>query len=265
MTIIATCIQLYNNEKPVFYISAISLIAALAYICCMLIYPFYVGGWQTAHAVWYDWQTFNAGILAYFSTLILFSISRYHSLQQRRRELIAARSLLSNALAALTEHNKKCAKIILEGYKHLSPTESHKSTSSLQPPQIPNEHLSTFEKCIILANPQISERLAEILRELQKINSRLDDFMSFSEAEDTPLNLDYINATLIRLGIVQVMINELFPYSRGDEQFHPPNLEWKILKNAYLNLGIDLDLNNLGNLENKTKEWIKNENGQWRL
>ncbi|WP_027468596.1 hypothetical protein [Deefgea rivuli] len=241
MRIVAICKQIYRDEKPIFYISAISLIAALAYVFCMLIYPFFVGGWKTAHAAWYDWQTFNAGILAYFSTLILFYISRYHALQQQRREFIAARSFLPHALSELTQYLKECASLLSKASQFIDNNREQKPEFLLDL-KSPEKYIQTFEKCIALAQPQFSVYLSQILIRLQINQTRLEGVSeSIYGRNHLLITKRNINSYFFRLAELQCLINAIFAYSRGMSDFELKPLDKDAFINAYACLEVFIE------------------------
>ena len=49
--------------------------------------------WAGVQDVWDRWQTFNAGVLAFFASVIAFNIARYTDNQKRQRQFVAARSI----------------------------------------------------------------------------------------------------------------------------------------------------------------------------
>jgi hypothetical protein len=54
----------------------------------MLINPFVIGDWNYVLKVWNAWQSLNVGILAFISSLIAFSISKYNSEKKEVESLL---------------------------------------------------------------------------------------------------------------------------------------------------------------------------------
>lgn len=55
----------------------------VVYVACMVVIPFVQGGWHYMLSVWYEWQPFNAAMLALLSSIIALYATRYQALEQR--------------------------------------------------------------------------------------------------------------------------------------------------------------------------------------
>jgi hypothetical protein len=239
--------------------------AAVAYFYGMLVYPFLNGGWKNTHAVWLEWQSFNVGVLAFAASVIAFNISKYHTDQQRKRVLVAARSFLPHALSELTAYLKECSAFLIQGYQF---AKHRQWPANIQPairsPKLPNEYAQVFEKCISLSDSPLADRLSNILMKLQINQSRLS---SLAENLANPGGTIIIQANVMtyifRVGELQCLVNALFPYSRGEEELANVPLDWEAFRNAYDTL--DLWIDEYEDLEGFTKRALSRNKGEWKI
>ncbi|WP_157982632.1 hypothetical protein [Simplicispira lacusdiani] len=239
-----------------FLFSANWLLFALTglYAYSMLLHPWLKGGWKYVHAVWYDWQSLNVGILAFLASVIAFNISRHHAAQQRRRELVAARSFLPESLSELSEYLRRCSVVLCSAYSGTKQT--HAQLSQDQLPRLPSGYKEIFSRCISLADKELAEHLSYILACLQihhaRISSLLEEQRPNSRFVVTRHNvLTYI----YRLGELQALVNNTFDYARGEKEFIAKPLDFSSYKTAYANLGTHL--HNIDDLEDFTKHAIE--------
>jgi len=87
--------------------AAIGLIACLifAYLICMFIVPFIKsqGSWGYVHQVWYDWQSFNVGMLAFIASCLAIYSTQISESQKNQRNFLAAKALLALELSKFSE------------------------------------------------------------------------------------------------------------------------------------------------------------------
>jgi len=231
------------------------IVAALSslYVYGMFIHPWFNGGWKNVHAVWQDWQSLNVGILAFTASVIAFNISRYHSIQQRRRELVAARSFLPESLSELTQYFKKCGAILSSAYRVAKRKDrAHDGASDAESPTPPNNHKEIFSRCISLADADLAEHLSYILTCLQIHHSRIAGLVEDQKPNSrTIVTAHQIVTYIFRLGELQALVNNTFAYARGEEEFSVKPLDWESYRTAYANLG--MLVHNFDDLEGFTK------------
>ena len=209
----------------------------------MFLNPFINGDWNSVLKVWSAWQAFNVGILAFISSLIAFYISRYNAEQQRKREFVAAKAFLPEALSELCRYFKGSAVLYVEAYKR-SIDESDDCRTNLinDLPNLPKEYKSVFSKCISTAKPDVGEHLAYILSRLQVHHARLSsehlEFNPKSAMSKIPSN---IMANIYCLGELQALVNKTYLFARGTGEINFSSLTKDELFTAYFNLDIEIE------------------------
>lgn len=226
------------------------------YAYSMLIHPWLNGGWKYVHAVWFDWQSLNVGILAFLASVIAFNVSRYNATQQRKRELVAARSFLPESLSELSEYLKKCSGILAIAYENAH--QHREPPADIEAPLQPNGYKEIFSRCISLADRELAEHLSYILSCLQVNHARICSFICDKNFNPQIIvNTKNVLTYLFRLGELQALINSTFNYARGEENFVAKPLDWESYRTAYATLA--LHLHNIDELDEFTKRAIERE------
>ena len=219
------------------------MLPVVAYIYFMFINPFFNGGWNAALKVWNSWQSLNVGILAFASSIIAFSIARYNAEKQRKREFVAAKAFLSEALSELSVYLKQSATLYIEAYKRASNDQDRCNTpldSAL--PELPNNYRAVFSNCIHSATPDVGEHLAKILSLLQihiaRLTSEYEEFNPNSNMVKIPSN---IMSNIYHLGKLQALVNKTFSFARSEEDLDYSPLTRDDLVTAFINLDIEIE------------------------
>lgn len=234
----------FNIENFIKLVNIASVLTFTAYSYAMFIAPFFDGGgsWKHVHSVWYSWQALNVGMLAFGSSVIAFNISRYNAMKQREREFVAARAFLPESLSELTHYFQACSPLLQEAW-NCSDDHFDRCTSALTNslPSLPPSYKSTFSSCISTAEGDVAEYLAYILMRLQIHHSRLTSMVnSFSE------DSHYVGAVNIMtymycLAELQALINKLFDFARGLDDFDSSLLTLEQYSTAYNVLDIEVE------------------------
>jgi hypothetical protein len=199
----------------------------LIYFFSMFLYPLYMGGgsWKYLHEVWYDWQAWNVGLLAFASTLILFNISRYQAAQQIHRELIATRAFMPEALSELNQYchdSVTILKVMHEAFREEEKDRAFFESRLKKPislPVEPTKYREVFSKCISLSDAKLSEYLAHILKCMQVQNSRISGMYStYSGKSQTIWGTPGTLTGMVMLCELYQLINNLFSYARGEQE-----------------------------------------------
>ena len=76
------------------------------YVSSMFIYPWFAleWRWSSVEDVWDRWQSLNVGMLALISSITAFNIGRYNAEKQRKREFMASKAFLPDALSNLASY-----------------------------------------------------------------------------------------------------------------------------------------------------------------
>lgn len=230
----------------------------LLYVFCMFVYPFHKGEWKYVHDVWKDWQSLNVGILAVVASVIAFYISRYHENGKREREFVAAKAFLPHALSELTGYCKSCSVVLREAYSHLDSDATKPKPISVPPLILPQSLNDTFSRCIASADREVGAYLANILIKLQINHSRLRELQeTFGRSSEQFWLPGTVMSYVYSLGELQALVNKIFGFARSIEIFDSARLNWEDFRNAYGNLGVELD--EIDGLEGFTKRVIERQ------
>lgn len=260
------------SENLVNRLYKITVPLLVIYFLCMFILPWFLTSfsWEKVQNVWDRWQSLNVGALAFSSSLIAFSISKFKEEKQREREFRAAQSFLPEALSELSNYLKLSSRILKDRAEKSLSNNRNKyiktpGTENLpgctlfeleqfEIPAVPDNYKEVFTNCIRHAKPDVGEYLADILRELQIYNSRIQDM----NAENLQSYDMYYKTCLYRLGELQALINNLFDFARNEsDQLEPFANKWEDYDIAYRNLSIRLE--DFRNLEEFTKRMLSSK------
>jgi hypothetical protein len=229
------------------------------YFACMIVAPWIIGEWSWSYVqdVWDRWQGVNVGILAFGASFIAFEVARYSESRQRKREFLAARAFLPEALSQLTAFLKGSVEVHMAAWNNAPPVAF---------PLAPSQYKDVFANSIRHADSdtgeQLSALLSEILVWLQVHTARLE---SFIENPAHTAAMKKINALdgLRLVGELQAKVNRLFEFARGMGELDSRPLVWDDYKTAYSNLGLDIENLVVGkfSLESKTRWHIEKSNG----
>lgn len=220
----------------------------MIYVGFMFVKPWFYGSWSYVHGVWHSWQSLNVGVLAFVSSLIAFNISRYNAEQQRKRDYLASKAFLPRSLSELCSFMKDSSKV----YVNALPKSKTKKTEA---PEEPLAELDVFKECIRHARPEVGSYLALILMKLQIHNARMH-----SVANQPRINILYGQDCLYSACEIQVLINYLFDYARGEQEYAEPTFGWEDFSTAYRNMGVRFE--DIDRLEHITKERIAKSGGK---
>ncbi|SNX61355.1 hypothetical protein SAMN06296273_2807 [Nitrosomonas ureae] len=222
------------------------------YIISMVVCPFIVGKGELIYvqSVWHSWQSLNVGILAFTSSLIAFNISRYNAKKQSEREFVAARAFLPETLSELTSYFQQCSPLLKEAWDRANNAKDKCKTPLKKPlPKLPCSYKKIFSRCIVFSKPDFGEHLACILTRLQIHHSRLQSLENeFSESSNIVQIPQNIVSYMYSLGELQALVNRIFEFSRGREQFDGSPLKLEEFRTAYFGLGLDIPIDLFDNL-----------------
>lgn len=231
----------------------------ILYFFSMVVCPFFAGNMDIQYLleVWHTWQSFNAGMLLFISSWILYESTRYHDEKQKDRNFIAARAFLPEVLSELTKYFNKSATLLSEAYEKSSkPFISRQIPLEAEVPDLPQRYKEIFAKCIRTAEPEIGNYLVSILGKLQIQNSRITDLKKYvAEDTDEVLMREIILEYICDLVELQVLVSQIFTYARGEEKFSVKELNMDSYLNAYriLNLHSELNLDHKSDAMLRTK------------
>jgi len=229
------------------------------YFLCMIVAPWIMGDWRWTFVqdVWDRWQGVNVGILAFAASFIAFEVTRYNESRQRKREFLASRAFLPEALGELTTYLKNSAHVRMAAWNSAT-----QSTS----PSSPSQYKDVFTNCIRHADSdtgeQLSTLLAEIMMWLQVHAARLEASIANPARTTTMKQINALEGLLL-VGELQAKVNRLFDFARGIDGLDSRPLAWDDYKTAYLNLDLPLESLVVGalSLEGMTRRRIEKDNG----
>lgn len=235
--------SLFKNKNLIWIIKCLGIPVIALYLISMVIMPWIYGDfdWNHTQNVWDRWQTVNSAFIALISSIIALNISAYNSNKQRDRRLTAFKAFLPQALSDLTLYCKKSAIVFIKAYRQSEFLKFDRfKFDESEIPILPESYKEIFVHCIENADAEVGDFLAAILAKLQIHNSRMMELVRAPSDESGVVYIskhslrDYI----YRLGEIQALINQLFPFARSIEPFNPENLIMDDFSNAYLNLDI---------------------------
>ena len=234
------------------------VVLGVPFFISMVVYPFSIGNWEHVHSVWHYWQSLNAGILAFVASVIALNAVKYSEEKKRQRTFVAARAFLPQALSELSRYFESCSEAYIEAWFRAK-DENDRCKSSLKSPlpKIPDNFQKVFKECIAEAQPNVGEHLAYILMRLQIHQSRIESMYSEFSKNSEDIQIHYnIMSYIFALAELQCLINQLFGYSRGIEDFDNSPLKMDSFVSVYGSWNIE-DENDLIEFteRNHSKRW----------
>lgn len=156
-------------DKAITYLRWPVVIFGVIYFSCMIAVPLFMRDWRDVQEVWDRWQGFNVGVLAFGASFIAFEITRYNESRQRKRDFLAARAFLPEALSELTTYLNGSAAVLMTAWN---------GTPQVGIPPVPLQYRDVFSNCIRHADSSTGEKLADILVWLQVHTARLQLFLA---------------------------------------------------------------------------------------
>lgn len=226
-------------------INWLCLFIGIPYLASMLIFPLMQGNWKHVHSVWYTWQSFNTGVLAFTASIFALNAVRYTEEKKRQRNFVAARAFLPQALSELTTYFEKSSKLMVEAWSRAKDNSDWcKTPLNSECPELPSSYRQVFKDCISEAYPEVADHFAYILVRLQIHHSRMKSLVrDFSEDNNT-VQIPYSLMTQVfALAELQALINQLFEFSRGMGSFDNKPLSEDDFYTCYRLWSIEIDKN----------------------
>ncbi len=245
-------------------INWLCVLLGIPYVASMVIYPVVAGDWSWGHvhSVWYAWQALNTGVLAFFASFVALNAVKYGEEKKRQRSFIASRAFLPQALSDLCKYFNESSFLLNEAYARAKDQADKCKTPLESPlPKLPEKYKEVFKDCISEAEPRIGKQLAYILMRLQIHQSRMEAMYSeFSPNSNFVQIHQNIMTYIFCLAELQALVNQLFGYARGVEEFDDSSIEAENFFSAYRSWDIDVDNNDdLKSFteRNHSKKWNK--------
>lgn len=230
----------FNPEQYVRAINWFGIPVLLLYLISMFVLPWFFGSWDYVQSVWRDWQGLNVGMLALLSSVIAFNMSRYNDERQRERDFASAKAFLPESLSELMGYMRESGTLISEVWEKRNSFDNYKRVPlESRIPNLPKRYKVVFAECIKVADPSVGQYLAYILTRLQIHHARMKELKaSYAPNSGMLIIPDKIVSYAYCLGELTALVNRLFDYARGLEEFNGSHLVWEDFHNAYANLDI---------------------------
>lgn len=198
------------------YFSTFGCILIGVYFVMMILKPWFDGGgnWSYVQEVWSHWQTLNAAMIAFTASLLAVYAAKYHEEMNRKRQLLAARALLPQALSDLTKYTTDMASFYtesLEFWKGMPKSTGKKPV----PPKLDMANTTAiFTKCMENAEIKVVLEMANILSRTQYLSARVENEYENNQPSRRPSWRGDIDHQLFELGKLQARVNRMFDYGR---------------------------------------------------
>lgn len=242
------------------HLNKVFILLVVIYVTSMFIFPLTQDfSWLYLLSVWNHWQGFNVGVLALLTSLMAFKITKYREEEQRKRNFIAARAFLPLVLSQLCDYCDNSATVLVEAYRRIRDQGRANCNEPLHNnvQELDSGYKQVFRDCIRFAEPEFAKYLSNILVRLQVHHSRIIDLKEeFLPHKRMVNNVTNVKSYIQRLGELRGLLNHIFEFARGEEEFEFDGLNWDVLRNAYGNLNIPVD--EIAGLEEDTRRSLIN-------
>jgi hypothetical protein len=209
--------------------------------------------------LFYDWQTLiGAGIAllaayiaarAVWAQIELIRSQEAERIAARRR---AARATLPLTLSVIVRYAEDVAVRLVRLEEHLKALRKPSpgiflGDPTYSPPSIPSEAIPSLERMIEVAEPEIADRLAALIRAIQILSGRADEKIAKSGAPFVE-----ITSAIVDAGRTLAIVNSAFSYARGRGDTVVA-LTWEDVRHALLSIVLRQGLADLTEAERLTK------------
>ena len=196
------------------------------YVWSMIIYPFFAVNcadtslscrWQSALTTWKNWQTFNAAVIAFISTLIIIHSTRISEQNSALKRRSCAKAFMPSALADLCIYVEDEIKLLDDLYQ-----EKKEFKLELKP-QIPESALKRIEKFIQESSQQdqkLVEHLIIVINSIQVFDSRLVSILNDNAISGKK---ERAFAQINQCILLHALISGMFDFVRGFTKAYDTN------------------------------------------
>jgi hypothetical protein len=193
---------------------------------------------ETLKADVWNWQTLIAGLLAVAAAVAtIFSLekqiaeTRAQQEDQRERREYADRAAMPAALAILVRYGDENLKILVSLRSGLTMAGNIRFPATWTAPSLPDypsDAAETLRTCLVNTGRDKREPIAQILRDLQRLHSRLRSIVE-NVSDGSTMSVSMSNLSDYILGALDFLVrcNNTIPYARRDGPSPPtrPSLE----------------------------------------
>ena len=196
---------------------------------------FAIQRWDKFIAVLDKWQTLATGLLSVMAALVAvvwlekqIRLTKEQEEDRRERKQYADRAAMPAALAVLVKYGRANLNSLVALRAGLQPDGGIRFDRGWNKPEVPaypSAAADTIRACLETTDKEKREPIARILRDLQKLNSRLEGII----AEASPgsgYSVDMMHLSYYVLGAVDFITrcDTTIAYARGDEATPPGKL-----------------------------------------
>ena len=194
-------------------------------------------------AVWSRWQTYNASLFAIYASIGAFSIQHYLDDQKRKRNFIASRAFLPDALHKASKYCRHVSDILKDIWNsEASDTPYDTEFLSKDSLTIETEAKEVFEKCIREAPIDVGNWMATLMAQIQILDARLEMLkQNLSSPRDLIISKSDVISAFCRLLALKARIDRLYDFARGLGGLNTTELNHDEFYNASHNLNIVID------------------------
>ncbi len=181
----------------------------ISYIFFMIFVPLW-NGWHPAISTWKEWQTFNAAIIAFLSTLLIVhssKIAEHYNMQRKRN---AAKAFMPMALAELCDYMKSLIQLLENLHQ------GNEEFDLKVKPKIPEQAFKRIEKFIeesVLQDQKLVEHLIIVINCIQVFDSRITTLLTDKNIMNKQKRAFYqINQFIL----LHALISGMFDYTRNN-------------------------------------------------
>lgn len=215
-----------------------AFIFAPPYLYAMVFYPYIESGfdWNYLQAVWENWQTVNAGVLAFLASIVAITLAQMNARNRDAQNLSASLGFLASSLHEISSFCSKCAVV----YNYVRTDTSMFGALSLPDLPIPTAHRETFRECIKYSDRSIRVTLSSILSDLQILRANMDSNRVFTN-DALGLARQKARNELAMLVILEAKILALYPVARNEVQTVKIPIDGKFITDSIMTLNIEPD------------------------
>ena len=181
----------------------------ISYIFFMIFVPLW-NGWHPAISTWKEWETFNASIIVFLSTLLIVhssKIAEHYNMQRKRN---AAKAFMPMALAELCDYMKSLIQLLENLHQ------GNEEFDLKVKPKIPEQAFKRIEKFIeesVLQDQKLVEHLIIVINCIQVFDSRITTLLTDKNIMNKQKRAFYqINQFIL----LHALISGMFDYTRNN-------------------------------------------------
>lgn len=204
-------------------------VVAIAWFTASVAVPFFqTAGFEELQDVWYRWQAWNAGVVAFIAAALALVSARFRAEQERlraeeeaERSFEASRALLPEHLSALLQFLKLCQNYLIAIHPRGREQQASRRLEGVgiaAPPPAPEGHQELVAEAIKWGPIPVVGYVKGLLGNLQVYKSRLRELVTEQEAPNAMPSSHYVEEVLLQGATLHLEIDYLLGFVRDDEE-----------------------------------------------